>query len=77
MNINPIKKINNNIIYRGSAKKSTPQENNYPENKLVKELDKMSMINNVGLSKKDYELNLSHEELAKRTHKTYTHDDNT
>ena len=73
MNINPIKTIQNNIIYRGNSQKqvSTSTTNDYPENKLVKELDKMSMINNVGFLKKDYELNLSHEELEKRTHKDY------
>ena len=69
MKINPINKINNNRIFRASASIMQNKEENYPENKLVKELDKMSMINNVGLSKKDYELNLSHEELEKRTHK--------
>lgn len=31
----------------------------------------MSMINNVNIGKKDYELNLSMEELEKRTHKDY------
>ena len=35
---------------------------------IMKELDKMSSINNVNISnKKDYELNLSMEELQKRT----------
>ena len=71
MNINPKNKIHNNINYRASVNKSTPQTNNYPDDKLVRELDKMSMINNVGFLKKDYELNLSHEELEKRTHKDY------
>ena len=71
MNINPINKINKNIIYRGNKKNDVSANTDYPENKLVKELDKMSMINNVGLGKKDYELNLSHDELVKRTHKDY------
>ena len=39
--------------------------------KLIEELDKMSMINNVNIGKKDYELNLTKEELEKRTHKDY------
>ena len=39
---------------------------------IMKELDKMSSINNVNISnKKDFELNLSMEELQKRTHKDY------
>ena len=39
---------------------------------IMKELDKMSNINNVNFkSKKDFELNLSMEELEKRTHKDY------
>ena len=38
---------------------------------IMKELDKMSSINNVNISKKDFELNLSMEELEKRTHKDY------
>ena len=71
MKINPINKINNKCIFRANASIMQNKNENYPENKLVKELDKMSMINNVGLTKKDYELNLSHEELEKRTHKDY------
>ena len=71
MNINPINKIHNNINYCASVNKSTPHTNNYPDDKLVKELDKMSMINSAKFTKKDYELNLSHEELEKRTHKDY------
>ena len=38
---------------------------------LIKELDKMSMMNNVNISKRDYALNLTREELEKRTHKDY------
>lgn len=46
--------------------------NNVSNNEsLIKELDKMSMINNVNISKKDFKLNLSSEELEKRTHKDY------
>ena len=41
------------------------------QDKLTKELDKMSMINNVNINKNGYELNLSKEELEKRTHKDY------
>lgn len=72
MEINPI----NNIagINLKSLKKSTepePQKSVDKSENLIKELDKMSMINNVNLGKKDYELNLSMEELEKRTHKDY------
>lgn len=55
-------------------KKSTepePQKSVDKSENLIKELDKMSMINNVNIGKKDYELNLSMEELEKRTHKDY------
>ena len=38
---------------------------------LVGELDKMSMINNVGITKPEFELGLTREELEKRTHKDY------
>ena len=39
---------------------------------IMKELDKMSSINNVNISNKnEYQLNLSMEELEKRTHKDY------
>ena len=38
---------------------------------LIEELNKMSTINNVNITKKDYSLNLSTEELKKRTHKDY------
>ena len=70
MNINPINNISNNINIRGTKPTgNVPQKEDYPDNKLVKELDKMSMMNNVNISKKDYKLNLSREELEKRTHK--------
>lgn len=72
MNINPINNITSNINIRGTKPTgSVPQKEDYPDNKLVKELDKMSMMNNVNISKKDYKLNLSREELEKRTHKDY------
>ena len=72
MEINPI----NNIagINLKSFKKTTETEPKKSVDKtenLIKELDKMSMINNVNIGKKDYELNLSMEELEKRTHKDY------
>lgn len=72
MEINPI----NNIagINLKSLKKSTepePQKSVDKSENLIKELDKMSIINNVNIGKKDYELNLSMEELEKRTHKDY------
>lgn len=72
MEINPL----NNIagINLKSLKKSTepePQKSVDKSENLIKELDKMSMINNVNIGKKDYELNLSMEELEKRTHKDY------
>lgn len=38
---------------------------------IMKELDKMSSINNVNIAKKDYKMNLSMDELQKRTHKDY------
>ncbi|MBR2430064.1 hypothetical protein IKB17_01200 [bacterium] len=73
MNINPI-----NIFNKISFKKSgeievSPDLLAKEDNDLImKELDKMSGINNVNiLNKKDYELNLSMEELQKRTHKDY------
>ena len=73
MNINPINRISTaNIMLKGSTIDSAKTADDFSgENKLVKELDKMSMINNVNIGKKDYELNLSREELEKRTHKDY------
>ena len=73
MNINPINRISTaNITVKGNTIDSAkPADDFSGENKLVKELDKMSMINNVNIGKKDYELNLSREELEKRTHKDY------
>ena len=73
MNINPINQISTYYQNMRSKKKnSASNAGDCPDNnKLVKELDKMSMINNVNIGKKDYELNLSMEELEKRTHKDY------
>ena len=61
------------IKYVGSRGKyddnNTSNTNN--SEKLIGELDKMSMINNVNIVKKDFELGLTREELEKRTHKDY------
>ncbi len=70
MNINPINRLNK-ITMRSGANNSDKTESSPNGEKLMKELDKMSMINNVNISSKDYELNLSKEELEKRTHKDY------
>ncbi len=70
MNINPINRINN-ITTRGVDSKAPQNKIAENSNKLLEELDKMSMINNVNIGKKDFELNLSMEELNKRTHKDY------
>ena len=56
-------------VPEGGRYNNTPQTNH--SDKLIGELDKMSMINNVNISKKDFELGLSREELEKRTHKDY------
>ena len=69
MNINPINRLKNTTM-RGGANNANKAESSPNGEKLMKELDKMSMINNVNISK-DYELNLSKEELEKRTHKDY------
>ena len=73
MNINPINQISTNYLnFKNNKSNSVNKTDNCPDGeKLVKELDKMSMMNNVNIGKKDYELNLSHEELEKRTHKDY------
>ncbi len=73
MEINRLNKTNNMNL---NGIKYTPTENQIKtkqdnSTKLIEELDKMSMINNVNIGKKDYELNLSKEELEKRTHKDY------
>lgn len=62
-------KINlNGLKYSKEEKQSVSSDNS---GTLIKELDKMSMMNNVNIGKKDYALNLSAEELQKRTHKDY------
>ena len=76
MNINPINNFNSvNIQNSGENSKNSPASQNQTRGqseKLMKELDKMSMINNPHISNsKNYELNLSMEELEKRTHKDY------
>ncbi len=73
MNINPINQISTNYLsFKNNKSDSVNKTDGRPDGeKLVKELDKMSMMNNVNIGKKDYELNLSHEELEKRTHKDY------
>ena len=70
MNINPINRLNKITMRSGASepKKTKSTSNN---DNLMKELDKMSMMNNVNISSKDYALNLSKEELEKRTHKDY------
>ena len=71
MNINPINRIDiHKQGFRGSDSSASEESRDCPE-KLVKELERMSMINNVGFGKKGFELNLSREELEKRTHKDY------
>ena len=71
-----INHINNRAKINPNELKYIP-ENKKEENfvsqdkKLLEELNKMSMINNVNISKKDFKLNLSMEELQKRTHKDY------
>ena len=76
MNINPINNFNSvNFQNSGGNSKNSPASQNQTRGqseKLMKELDKMSMINNPHISNsKNYELNLSMEELEKRTHKDY------
>ena len=72
MNINPIN-LSNKITFRkvGDFEISPDLPIQEKEEIIMKELDKMSSINNVNISKKDYELNLTMEELEKRTHKDY------
>ena len=73
MNINPINKIKNVQFKSISGTEVSAELPVIEDNDLImKELDKMSSINNVNISnKKDFELNLSMEELEKRTHKDY------
>ena len=71
MNINPINqtKINFKHVDNTDLKSKSKSYNN--SDKLIKELDRMSMINNVNINKKNFELNLTRDELEKRTHKDY------
>ena len=72
MNINPINKTNKLSFKNiGEIEVSPELPVNEDRDLIMKELDKMSSINNVNILKKDYELNLSMEELQKRTHKDY------
>ena len=69
-----INHINNRANFNSKGLKYTQKNQLNNEDKselLVEELNKMSTINNVNILKKDFELNLSHEELEKRTHKDY------
>ena len=71
-----INRINNRANINSKELKYIPEiQNNTVLNRsedILKELDKMSTINNVNISKKqEYKLNLSMEELEKRTHKDY------
>ena len=73
MNISPLNRMRN-IIYKGAGEKDIPPEKSTVKNDdvIMKELDKMSRINNVSVNKKiGYEINLSLKELQKRTHKDY------
>ena len=73
MNINRINSISG-IFHKPFGQKPDDTVNTPTPDKsdnLIKELDKMSMINNVNIGKNDYKLNLSTEELEKRTHKDY------
>ncbi len=73
MNISPLNRMRN-IIYKGAEEKDIPSEKPAVKNDdvIMKELDKMSRINNVSFNKKiGYEINLSLKELQKRTHKDY------
>ena len=73
MNISPLNRMRN-IIYKGAGEKDIPPEKSTVKNDdvIMKELDKMSRINNVSFNKKiGYEINLSLKELQKRTHKDY------
>ena len=74
MQINPISNLNKISFkgYSGGIELSPDLPTNEDTDLIMKELDKMSSINNVKISaKNNYELNLSMEELQKRTHKDY------
>ena len=72
MNINPINRTKN-ISMKSIGGIEISPELPVVEDKdlIIKELERMSSINNVNITKKDYELNLTMEELQKRTHKDY------
>ena len=72
MNIDPINKINRiNFRKLGEIELSPDLPTNEDSELIMRELDKMSSINNVNIQKKEYELNLTMDELEKRTHKDY------
>ena len=72
MNISPINKIRSlNMKGAGSNDNSSGVSVQNNNDLIMKELDKMSSINNVNIAKKDYKMNLSMDELQKRTHKDY------
>ena len=60
-----------NLNLKGVRYVGTNNSQSDKSDKLIGELDKMSMINNVGITKPEFELGLSREELEKRTHKDY------
>lgn len=69
-----INRTNNRVNINLKGLKYIERENTDTKNRsdiLTEELNKMSMINSANLIKKDFELNLSKEELEKRTHKDY------
>ena len=69
-----INRTNNRVNINLKGLKYIERENTDIKNRsdiLTEELNKMSMINSANLIKKDFELNLSKEELEKRTHKDY------
>ena len=72
MNINPLSRTKN-ISMKSIGEIEISPELPVVEDKdiVMKELEKMSSINNVNISKKEYELNLTLDELQKRTHKDY------
>ena len=73
VNINPVNRKANINMKSNSEKFFSSRLSVEKEDKdlIMKELDKMSSINNVNISKKDFKLNLSMDELKKRTHKDY------
>ncbi len=74
MNINPINRRANINMRANGEKDFLPNSSVIKEDSdlIMKELDKMSSINIVNISNKnEYQLNLSMEELEKRTHKDY------